>query len=304
MFTQVDVMQLCDALIKRSDLDECQRIVHRCGAGIIVTHCNAWLEDTALHLAVLYHRPEILEWFLDQPVDCNALSRAGATALMVAAYAGDIFCTQLLLAHSADLNIKDKAGTALHYAVLYNRIEMLQLFLKEDIDCNVLDKDGRTALMWAAYKGHVACARALIEAGADRAIRTKAGVTALGLARKFNHDEMVALLDVLGNQRRLKAQQNIKPAVRESAQDVPQQKHEAEPSQPLNLLKTEDGQTNALAEINVADVLADEETLEAAESVRVQEQIAQPLELQQPQCTPAPISMNLGLTDLDLVLPE
>ena len=47
-----------------------------------------------------------------------------------------------------------------------------------------MSQDGETALIWAAVSGHESSVRLLVEAGADRSLKTKSGATALSLATK------------------------------------------------------------------------------------------------------------------------
>ena len=49
--------------------------------------------------------------------------------------------------------------------------------------------------MYASEHGHVACARALLEAGARQDLETKQGATALSLARSNGHAVLCALLE-------------------------------------------------------------------------------------------------------------
>ena len=76
-------------------------------------------------------------------------------------------------------------------------------------DLDATESDGRTALMWTACVGELGCARALLDAGADRTIRAHGvtlrasgpleGKTALDLAEGtcpglLGHPEVAALL--------------------------------------------------------------------------------------------------------------
>jgi ankyrin repeat protein len=49
-------------------------------------------------------------------------------------------------------------------------------------------------LHYAAYFGHLAIAKRLLEGGADPTLRTKLGQTAIDLARECGRSEVVALL--------------------------------------------------------------------------------------------------------------
>ena len=65
-------------------------------------------------------------------------------------------------------NTKDKNGyTPLMYAIDANdQTEVTRLLANKDIDLSVKDNDGNTALMIAAYLGHISIVRTLLEKGA------------------------------------------------------------------------------------------------------------------------------------------
>eukprot|EP00042_Codosiga_hollandica_P037768 m.301078 g.301078 ORF g.301078 m.301078 type:complete len:100 (-) comp55219_c0_seq4:1396-1695(-) len=77
-FTKVDVDHLYQAAADNK-LSQCQRIVRKFGPDIITAPFSGSaafrLKDgtwtTALHRAALNDRAEILEWFLQQQVDCD-----------------------------------------------------------------------------------------------------------------------------------------------------------------------------------------------------------------------------------------
>lgn len=98
---------------------------------------------------------------LDAGAELEARDARGYSALMLAAYSGQLEATQYLLARGADPNTSDAAGNS--------------------------------ALMGAAFKGDVAIARALLAAGADLAARNTAGLDAAGFARQFGRREIFAL---------------------------------------------------------------------------------------------------------------
>ena len=61
-----------------------------------------------------------------------------------------------------------------------------------------MDNGGETALHWAAYKGKIQVVEALLNAGADKAVKATSGwakgKTALDLAQEKNHPAIVKLL--------------------------------------------------------------------------------------------------------------
>eukprot|EP00808_Paulinella_micropora_P020747 g583.t1 len=95
---------------------------------------------------------------------------------------------------------KDKArqesGGELRYAVYEGDVERVKELLAQSVDVDLEARDGfeRTALMYAADKGHVAVAEALLQAKAAPNTQNKDGDTALILAGCFGRSEVAALL--------------------------------------------------------------------------------------------------------------
>jgi len=79
-------------------------------------------------------------------------------------------------------------------------LEATEEFLAAGQDPNEAPEEGRTALHFAAAKGHSACATALIKAKADVAFTDDIGNTALHMAAGYGYPEVVtALLDAGAN---------------------------------------------------------------------------------------------------------
>eukprot|EP00927_Polykrikos_kofoidii_P078477 TRINITY_DN75298_c0_g1_i1.p1 TRINITY_DN75298_c0_g1~~TRINITY_DN75298_c0_g1_i1.p1 ORF type:complete len:488 (-),score=79.61 TRINITY_DN75298_c0_g1_i1:38-1384(-) len=118
----------------------------RCGAGI-----------PALIYAsqrASYTSGECLKALLAAKVDSNSRSASDQTALMAAAYDGQVDKMETLLAARADVSIRDAAGsTALHYAARSDphQVGALQMLLKALADANVRDLEGKTALDVAIF---------------------------------------------------------------------------------------------------------------------------------------------------------
>ena len=55
---------------------------------------------------------------------------------------------------------------------------------------------GSTALNWAAYNGEVQCVRLLVDGGADRWIRSNEGKTALNYAASKGHESIMTILRI------------------------------------------------------------------------------------------------------------
>jgi ankyrin repeat protein len=153
----------------------------------------------------------------------NAHDKDGETALMGAAYQGDLEVVRTLLSEGADVNEKTTASlamgglqlnsdftgtstlvifspgsTALMFAVEGDHSEVVQVLLDMGADVNARDWDGYTPLMKASTTAHGDIVRLLLAKGADvNATAYPKGltaVTALSLASQSGHHTIKDLL--------------------------------------------------------------------------------------------------------------
>eukprot|EP00042_Codosiga_hollandica_P034654 m.244592 g.244592 ORF g.244592 m.244592 type:complete len:264 (+) comp54465_c0_seq8:136-927(+) len=117
MFTQEDVLSMVKGA-EINQLSRCQELVRTHGPGIITALAKTgWQKgSSALHFAAMGSLP-VLQWFLEQEIDFNAIDSDGSTALMWAVYVGPKDPVQVLLARGANARLQDAQGlTALDYA--------------------------------------------------------------------------------------------------------------------------------------------------------------------------------------------
>jgi ankyrin repeat protein len=90
--------------------------------------------------------------------------------------------------------------TLLDRAVLGNQVDLAQLLIARGADVNRTDKIGFTPLLYAASIdfGDSAMIDLLLKSGARADVRTKEGLTALDLARKYKHTHLIASLEAAG----------------------------------------------------------------------------------------------------------
>ena len=72
--------------------------------------------------------------------------------------------------------------------------EVIRMLLGAGADIEAKESHGGTALMAAAWIGHLPAVETLLEAGADVNVRDNYGDTALRKAKKQGHKEIVKLL--------------------------------------------------------------------------------------------------------------
>jgi ankyrin repeat protein len=136
----------------------------------------------------------------------NALLQAGCDANAIRSFGAALCCAmmssravevaKLLLAASADPNLRDSEGwTPIFYAAGNNLAEGIRVLAKAgaDIDARCFS-NGWTPLMNAACFGHEACAAELLRLGADIDVRSSDGVNAIDIASSNGQERMAESL--------------------------------------------------------------------------------------------------------------
>jgi ankyrin repeat protein len=128
---------------RRGHLQVCALLLER---GADPTKCDAQ-GFNALHLAVHSSNALLVLYMLYAPIDVaiDSPDAMDHTALMWAAYQGDVISMDILIRHGASLRAVDKAGfTALHWAISKGHIDATTKLLRAGADVNAREEKGRT----------------------------------------------------------------------------------------------------------------------------------------------------------------
>ncbi len=145
--------------------------------------------DLAIVTAELQRDPGFARAFHPPPV--------GWTALHFAAFGGQVDVLELLLKRGAEVDARAKTkfdNTPLQAAALTGQVEAIRRLIAHGADVRVKQAEGATALHEAAALGNEQLATLLLDAGADVNARDHDGSTPLDIAMKRNRTEVAALL--------------------------------------------------------------------------------------------------------------
>ena len=123
--------------------------------------------------------------------------QGAVTPFDMAVFQSDELIVTQLAASGLDLNALDDAGLSLLDAAVFNNdVEMVRTLIGLGAKVNLVDETSFTALMHASSVdfGDTAMVELLVASGADRSAKSKDGLTALDMARKFGHDDSVRIL--------------------------------------------------------------------------------------------------------------
>jgi hypothetical protein len=99
-----------------------------------------------------------------------------------------------------EIEKEDRGGmTPLMYAAYYGRAPMAKYLCEKGADVNKQDKEGWTALMYAAYYNFPEALQILLDHGASTTLVNSKGKKAIDYAKKFEHLEIITMLESSSN---------------------------------------------------------------------------------------------------------
>lgn len=141
-----------------------------------------------------------MEKLLDEGIDVNSRDAEGASALYMAAAAGQAQAVALLLDRGAAVDLPDLvlSSTPLHRASEHADTAASRLLLDRGADVNARAAEGWGPLHVAARANQVPSAQLLIERGADVNMRTNQGDTPLRYAVFYGNQQVADYLRANG----------------------------------------------------------------------------------------------------------
>lgn len=160
-------------------------------------------------IAARYGSLKALRYLISAGANINARTPAGETALMLASYfsedtrGGDgsgahESVVRVLVEAGANLENEPHHYTPLAYAAYQGHERIVRYLIERGARVDADAQDGvvyvNTPLMMAAIQGHKDTAMWLLRAGADPRVRIHLGSTAVELAQKNNHRNLITTL--------------------------------------------------------------------------------------------------------------
>ncbi|NWB90546.1 ankyrin repeat domain-containing protein [Pseudomonas agarici] len=159
---------------------------------------NPHIYDSQWFDAARAGRTDITDALLKAGFPVNARTGSGYTALVLATYHGDLNEVNLLLTAGADPCIPDQSGnTALMGALFKGEIHVARRLL-DLCPIDAANDNGQTALSFAALFGRLDMLAQLVQLGADPGHRDKKGNSAKMIVQMQGNDAAVAALEAVG----------------------------------------------------------------------------------------------------------
>ncbi len=160
-------------------------------------HDGGW---TNLMISSFKGETELVEFWVNNGADIDAMKNDGDTALSLAICGNSLEAADSLLRNGADINLKTQYNWSyLKWAVFEAScedcgIEMVQIILDHGAKINELDEAGDTALNEAASLGMLDIVKLLIERGAKVDVPNNEGETALLQTARYSYVDVVKYL--------------------------------------------------------------------------------------------------------------
>lgn len=161
------------------------------------------LGRTALMMAVLHDRNEIISLLIKHKAEVNAVDLGGNSALHWAAFGGYTGSASLLIKNHARINARNHFGwEPLLQATARNHFNVASLLIDRGVNLDAASDDGYTALHKATASGYLEIVQLLLGHGADHNLKTRNGDTPVMLAIRNRQEAVANLLQKNNNNKK------------------------------------------------------------------------------------------------------
>ncbi len=191
-----DSFQQAIKAVEKGDAKSLQLLIKK---GFDINEANDYGDDTLLSYVVEFseHKKRDLEFLFKHGAKVDVKTGDGQTALMRAAFDGDLESITCLLKHKADVKALDEvANTAAHFAAQGGQKAALQLLVKNKANLKAQNQHGETVLM-AAITGSEAntkTAKFIIDTIKNAEGKNLDNTTALMQAASLGKKDFITLL--------------------------------------------------------------------------------------------------------------
>lgn len=184
-----------DDIIAAANRDDTAQVIDLLKRGMDVNTADR-SGNSLLMIAARNANHELLDFLVGNRANLSRKNRYGDSALMLAAFRGDVRVVLKLLAAGA--RIGDKGWNALHYSAFNGQAEVVRMLAANTPDLDGPAPNGQTALMLAAKSGKLDVVRMLVDAGAGIDVKGYDGKTAVQVAEEAGQAEAVEYLRGVG----------------------------------------------------------------------------------------------------------
>ncbi|MFJ2988800.1 ankyrin repeat domain-containing protein [Collimonas sp. NPDC087041] len=178
-----------DAFFKAIKLDDERGMKSLLAKGVNPNLVDKQRGETGLMVALQEDSMKVFDVLINaRGIDLNLRARNGDTALMIASYKGKVAAVKALLDKEAEPNTT--GWTALHYAAAIGNDEIVQMLLDASAYIDAGSPNNTTPIMMAARAGKIMTVKLLLDSGADVTLKNDVGMSAIDLARKFDHNDI------------------------------------------------------------------------------------------------------------------
>ena len=125
--------------IEQGDVEIVSRLLWH---GVSPDICSDWFNRTPLHMAARYSSIEVVQLLIAHKADIEARNKDNQTPLHWATRHNSIEIAQLLISHKGEIDTRDKNnGTPLHWIAFYYSTEVAQPLITHKADTEARDKN-------------------------------------------------------------------------------------------------------------------------------------------------------------------